>query len=152
MVDDDVIKWKYVPPFWSLVWGIHRSPVNSPHKGQWRGALMLLWSAPWINGWVHNREAGDLRRHHCNHQWFSLDEYGSINSLDPVEYGHVKKSQQSKLKSRTWLWVISYSLNMGQVTKLWLSCYLVLLSTDSKTGNKTAAVSWPDPYIKNRWS
>ena len=30
----------------ALVRGIHRSPVNSPHKGQWRGALMFLWSAP----------------------------------------------------------------------------------------------------------
>ena len=26
--------------------GIHRSPVNSPHKGQWRRALMFLWFAP----------------------------------------------------------------------------------------------------------
>ena len=34
---------------------------------------------------------------------------------------------------------------MGQVTKLRLSFYLVLLSSDSKPGNKTAAVSWPDP-------
>ena len=24
----------------------------------------FLWSAPWINGWVNNSEAGDLRRHH----------------------------------------------------------------------------------------
>ena len=38
-------------------------PVNSPHKGQWRGALMfsLIWA--WINNWVNNREAGDLRRY-----------------------------------------------------------------------------------------
>ena len=33
-----------------------------PHKGQWRGALMF--SLIWINGWVNNREAGDLRRHY----------------------------------------------------------------------------------------
>ena len=26
--------------------GIHRSPVNFPHKGQWRGALMFFLSAP----------------------------------------------------------------------------------------------------------
>ena len=26
----------------------------------------LLWSAFWINGWVINREAGDLRRHHAH--------------------------------------------------------------------------------------
>ena len=36
---------------------------------------------------------------------------------------------------------------MGQVTKLWLSCYLVLLSI-AKPGNKTATVLWPDPYVK----
>ena len=63
---DDVIKWNHFLRYWSLMWGIHRSPVNSPHKGQWRGALIFPWSAPWINGWVHNREAGDLGRH-CVH-------------------------------------------------------------------------------------
>ena len=26
---------------WPFVRGIHRSPVNFPHKGQWRGALMF---------------------------------------------------------------------------------------------------------------
>ena len=38
-------------------------PVNSPHKGQWRGTLMFSLICVWINGWVNNREAGDLRRH-----------------------------------------------------------------------------------------
>ena len=38
---DDVIKWKQIPRYWPFVPGIHRSPVNSPHKGQWRGALMF---------------------------------------------------------------------------------------------------------------
>ena len=28
---------------WPFVRGIHRSPVNSPHKGQWRGALMIFY-------------------------------------------------------------------------------------------------------------
>ena len=36
-------------------------PVNSPHKGQWRGALMFTLIRVWMNGWVNNREAGDLR-------------------------------------------------------------------------------------------
>ena len=27
----------------------------------------FLWSAPWINGWVNNREAGDLRRHRAHY-------------------------------------------------------------------------------------
>ena len=38
-------------------------PVNSLHKGQWRGALMFSLICVWINSWVNNREAGDLRRH-----------------------------------------------------------------------------------------
>ena len=65
---DDIIKWKHFPRYWPFVRGIHRSPVNSPHKGQWHGALMFIWSSPWINGWVNNCEAGDLRRYraHCD--------------------------------------------------------------------------------------
>ena len=47
--------------------GIHRLPVNSPRKGQWRGALMFSLICAWINGWVNNHEAGDLRRHHAHY-------------------------------------------------------------------------------------
>ena len=61
---DDVIKWKHFPRYWPFVRGIPRSPVNSPHKGQWRGALMFTLICARINDWVNNREAGDLRRHH----------------------------------------------------------------------------------------
>ena len=43
---DDVIKWKHFPRYWPFVRGIHRSPVNSRHKCQWRGALMFFLSAP----------------------------------------------------------------------------------------------------------
>ena len=37
----DVINWKRFPRYWPFVWGIHRSPVTSPNKGQWRGALIF---------------------------------------------------------------------------------------------------------------
>ena len=40
---DDAIKWKHFPRNWLFVLGIHRSPVNSPHKGQWRGALIFFY-------------------------------------------------------------------------------------------------------------
>ena len=61
---DDVIKWKHFPRNWPFVREIHRSPVNFPHKGQWPGALMFSLIYVWINDWVNNREAGDLRRQH----------------------------------------------------------------------------------------
>ena len=47
--------------------GNHRSPVDSPHKGQWRRALMFSFSWAWTNGWVNIRKAGDLRRHRAHY-------------------------------------------------------------------------------------
>ena len=60
------VKWKHFPRYWPFVRWIHRSPVNSPHKGQWRGTLRfsLIWA--WTNGWINYQDAGDLRRH-CTH-------------------------------------------------------------------------------------
>ena len=63
---DDVIKWKNVPRYWSFVRVIHQSPVNSPHKGHWRRALVFYFVCAWINCWVNNREADDLRRHRAS--------------------------------------------------------------------------------------
>ena len=55
------------PRNWPFVRGIHRGPVNSPHKGQWRGALMFSLICVWINSWVNNRETGDLRCHRAHY-------------------------------------------------------------------------------------
>ena len=65
---DEVIKWRHFQRDWPFVRGIHRSPVNSPHKGQWHGALMFSLISVWINGWVNNREAGDLRHHPAHYE------------------------------------------------------------------------------------
>ena len=42
-------------------------PVNSPHKGQWRGTLMFSLICTRINCGVNNREAGDLRRNRADY-------------------------------------------------------------------------------------
>ena len=78
---DGVIKWKHFPRYWPFVCGIHRSTVNSPHKGQCRGALIFPLEIRRINGWVNNREAGDLRLAHAHYDvivmrmWHSTDRY-----------------------------------------------------------------------------
>ena len=64
---DDVIKWKHFPRYWPFVRGIHRSPVKSTHKDQRRGALIFSLMCVWINVWVNNREAGDLRCYRANY-------------------------------------------------------------------------------------
>ena len=62
-IHDDVIKWKHFPRYWLFVRGIHRGP----HKSQWRGALMFSLICVWINGWVNNRKAADLRRYRAHY-------------------------------------------------------------------------------------
>ena len=59
---DDVIKWKHFPHYWPFVSWIHRSPVDSPHKGQWCGYMMGFFICASTNNWGDNRDAGDLRR------------------------------------------------------------------------------------------
>ena len=77
---DDVIKWKLFPRYWPFVRGIHRSPMNSPHKGQWCEALMFSLICTRINGCVNNGEAGDLRRHWAHYdvivmRWFEMSSH-----------------------------------------------------------------------------
>ena len=67
ILHDDIIKWRHFLHYWSFVRGIHQSPVNSPHKGQWHGAVMFSLICAWINGWVNNREAGVLRGHRTHY-------------------------------------------------------------------------------------
>ena len=77
---DDVIKWKHFPRYWPFVRGIHRSPVNYPHKGHWRGALMFSLICAWINGWVSNREAGHLKRYRAHYDVIVMTRAGATAS------------------------------------------------------------------------
>ena len=72
----------------ALCAGNSPSPVNSPHKGQWRGNLIFSLICAWINCWENNREAGDLRRR-CAH--YDVTVMGSyVNS----ERDHVRAQKR----------------------------------------------------------
>ena len=62
----------------ALLRGIHLSPVNSPHKGQWRATLLFLWSAP-----EHKRLSKQSRR-----QWFETPSH-SLWRHCKVEVNHL---------------------------------------------------------------
>ena len=64
---DDVIKWTKIPRYWPFVRGIHRSPVNFPHKGQWRGASMFSFICASMKRLSKNDEAVNLRRHRSHY-------------------------------------------------------------------------------------
>ena len=87
---NDVIKWKDFPRYWPFAQGIHRSPVNSSDKGQWRGALMFSLIYAWANGWINYRYASDLRRHGANYNVIAmlLHNIGSASrSRDFTRFG-----------------------------------------------------------------
>ena len=75
-IHDDVIKWKHFPHHWLFVRG-----MNSPHKCQWRGALMFPLICTWINGWVNNRDAGDLRHHSAHYDVIVKADRGELPAL-----------------------------------------------------------------------
>ena len=54
---DDIIKWKHFPRYWWI------PPTMAIDAGLW----CFLSSAPWINGSVNKREAGDLNRHRARY-------------------------------------------------------------------------------------
>ena len=90
-------QWKHFLRYWPFVRGIHRSPVNSPHKGQWRGALMFSLICAWINAWVNNREAGDLRCHHIHYDVTVMD-CPHDNSSPILRYNHqIRTKMQNTL-------------------------------------------------------
>ena len=60
-----------------------RSPVNSPHKCQWRGLLVFSLICAWINGWVNNHEAGDLRRHRAHYDITVMEIAPRVKATGP---------------------------------------------------------------------
>ena len=74
---DDFIKWKHFPCYWPFVRGIHRSPANSLHKGQWCRALMFFFylhlnkrlGKQWGCRWFQTPSCS-LQRH-CNDKTFT---------------------------------------------------------------------------------
>ena len=80
---DDVIKWKLFPRCW-------------PYCGEFAGHRWIhltkdsdaelwyfLWSARWINGWLNNRETGDLRRHRAHYDVIVME---NGYSLPPISW------------------------------------------------------------------
>ena len=89
------------PRYWPFERGIHWSQVNSPHKGQWRGTLMLYLIYAWINGSVNNREAGDLRRHRAHYDVTAMISGHIRSDLSPRHWQTVHLSWEH-LRAGLW--------------------------------------------------
>ena len=78
---DDVIKWEHFTRHRAFVRGIHRWPVDSLQKGQWRGALMFSLICAWTNGRANHRDAGNLRPHRAHYDVTVIYAVCSISLL-----------------------------------------------------------------------
>ena len=104
-------------------------PVNSPHKGQWRGALMFSLICAWINDWVNNREAGDFRHHRGHYDVIVLIFVCIVlNRSHNVLIKHLWKFVfTSPIESElTCVQVISHYLNRGWHSSLTYICTILL--------------------------
>ena len=81
-------------------------PVDSPNKGQWRGALMFSLICAWTKRSANNRDAGDLRRHRHHYDVTVMktvnddDCYGTRASVSTALDDTNKRNFQS---SRSWM-------------------------------------------------
>ena len=75
---DGGIQWKHFARYWPFVQGIQRSPVDSPHKGQWRGGSIFSMICAWTNGWVNIPDAGDLRPYRAHYGVTIIQSHGSL--------------------------------------------------------------------------
>ena len=106
---DDVMKWKHFPRYRvpTLCEGIHRSPVDSPHKDQWRGILMFSFICAWTHGWANNQDVGDLKRrraHYCiTVMWIQMVIHPHRNTCSLHDFGPILKIS-SKSVNTSWLW------------------------------------------------
>ena len=96
---DDVIKWKHFQSYWPYVRGIHRSPVNSPYKGQWRGTVVCSLTCAWINGCRNSGEAGDLRRHGAHYDVTVMSTFVCMWNGWPVFHENNKASLWNNINS-----------------------------------------------------
>ena len=84
-----------VTPF---VRGNHQSPVNFPHNGQWRGAFMFSLICAWLNRWVNNSGAGDLRRHRARPLWRHCND-----TVKPTAHNRSTTQQCSTVCINLWM-------------------------------------------------
>ena len=98
---DDVIKRKHCPRHRPFARGIHRSPVNSPHKGQWRGAFMLSLICAWMNVRVNTRETGDWRRNRAHYDVTVMFCCGYIKADFLISF---RVTSTMQVKQPRWTW------------------------------------------------
>ena len=144
------------------------SPVNSPHKDQWRGALMFSFICAGTNGWVNNVEAGDLRRHRAHYDvivmWTNLTHASnnkwewmfSLSSCSANDLAVRKKEEQCGFffdhvlydvtTNYVW-WMVILPSHMGFPTVLWQNTSNAISLSQWFVANINSLTDWGHTQI-----
>ena len=114
-------------------------PVKSPHKGQWRGALMCSLIYAWISDWVNNCEAGDLRRHRGHYDVNVM--LPRISTMTSFNFKNVLFKTSIRSWCSIWWCVVSHHFFSRSRTNLhkyiyqaMIACLSQYIITDSSEG------------------
>ena len=117
---EDVIKWEHFLLYWLFARGIHRLPMDSPHKGQWHRALVFSLNYAWTNGWetIETAVIWDAIAliitslwMRCCPIWYTVRYFGSLF----LNHSFIRLSDQSfaiiahciaQVSLRNWYWII----------------------------------------------
>ena len=123
---DDVIKWKHFPRAGHLCGEFTGVPAQRPVTR----TLVFSLICAWINGWVNNGEAGDLRRHRAHYDVTVMSEG---NPKPPLEFivawwGHLGRDRS---------WIKPHKSPFRDnlfVENPWVKSRLSVMSTPSCSG------------------
>ena len=92
----------------------------------------FLWSVPWINSWVNNRQAGDLRRHRAHY------DVTVMSNRQPMKYSCLKHIDDMDLKHQC-NWLTQYT-RQSRLIIVWLvPSQRLTMDTTSQTAIKDDA-------------
>ena len=123
------------PRYWPFVRGIHRSPVNSPHKGQWRGALMFSLICTWINSWVKIVRLviwDAIAPIMTSVQWYRFDTYaidGYLIHVDPRVFAICRVGASTQVLSTSTSTLLSMSTSTEKMCEYEFEYFSLSTST-----------------------
>ena len=81
--------WDATVSHWWFDIGSGNGLVLSGNKLLLEPTLMLSLICAWINVWVNNRKAGDLRRHHAHYDVTVMDGFAGYMRINQTRFKHM---------------------------------------------------------------
>ena len=122
--------------------GFHRSPVNSPHKGQWRGALMGFFSDLRPNKRLSKQSRSLWFETPSRSLWRYCNEIDRIVSR--IDWSTLSKIDRTR---REWMDGIDFLTHWGRATHICVSKLTIIVSDNGLSPGRRQAIIWANAGI-----